>query len=136
MSTIRDIGLKIKLFWTRFSGNLTLIIILILVGLLAFGLGRLSVLYGEKGELKILYPDGQSASAIEGVLGIKRAEAQGLPPPPSGGGGYVASRTGTTYLFPWCAAAAHIAAGKKLYFQTKEEAEAAGFRPGNCNGLK
>lgn len=133
MSTIRDIGLKIKLVWARVRENATLIIILILVALLAFGLGRLSVLYGEKGELKVLYPDGQEASALQGALGIGQ---EGFPPPPSGGGGYVASMTGTTYLFPWCAAALRIAQSKKLYFKTKEAAEAAGFRAGNCNGLK
>ncbi len=101
-----------------------MVLIVVLVGLLSFALGRLSVFYGQKDELKIIYPDGQSASVIEGAVGI------GL------GGGYVASRTGSTYLFPWCAAARSIKVGNKLFFTTRAEAERAGYRAGNCSGLK
>ena len=55
METIRDIRLKIKLLWARLRENALLVAALILLVLLAFGLGRLSVLYGEKGDLKIIY---------------------------------------------------------------------------------
>lgn len=122
MATIRDIGLKIKLFWGRVRENIELVFIVVLVALLSFALGRLSVLYTEKGEFKIMYPDGQSASVLQGAVGV--------------GGGYVGSRTGGTYFFPWCPLARSIKSENKVYFGSRTEAEQAGYRPGNCNGLK
>lgn len=101
-----------------------MVMIVILVGLLSFALGRLSVFYDQKDEFRIIYPEGQSVSAVEGAVGIAL------------GGGYVGSRTGSTYLFPWCAAARSIKSGNKLFFTTRAEAERAGYSPGNCSGLK
>ncbi len=62
MSTIRDLGSKIKPFWESVKENLLLVVIIILVALFAFGLGRMSVIYGTKDELRIVYPEGQQPS--------------------------------------------------------------------------
>ena len=53
---MQDLGLKIKLFFRSREEELRILLVIVLVALLSFGLGRLSVYYGEKGELKIEYP--------------------------------------------------------------------------------
>lgn len=54
----------------------------------------------------------------------------------SAGGQYVASRTGKSYHLPWCGGAKQIKEENKIYFATKEAAEAAGYAPAkNCKGI-
>jgi methylphosphotriester-DNA--protein-cysteine methyltransferase len=51
-------------------------------------------------------------------------------------GTYVASKSGSAYHFPWCSGAQRIKEENKVWFETKEEAELAGYRPAsNCKGL-
>jgi hypothetical protein len=53
------------------------------------------------------------------------------------GGKLVASKNGTKYYFPWCAAASKIAEGNKVWFNSEAEARAKGLQPAaNCKGLK
>jgi hypothetical protein len=48
---------KINGFVSRHKEELYLVAVIISVALLAFGLGRLSVIYGETGEFRIVYPE-------------------------------------------------------------------------------
>lgn len=51
-------------------------------------------------------------------------------------GNYIASKTGSKYYLPTCAAAKRIKDENKRWFATKQEAEAAGYQPAaNCKGL-
>ncbi len=51
-------------------------------------------------------------------------------------GKYVASKNGTKYYLPSCGTVNRIKEENKIYFNTKEEAEAAGFGPSStCKGL-
>jgi len=51
-------------------------------------------------------------------------------------GDYVASKNGTKYYFAWCSAASRIKDENKVYFKTKELAEAKGLEPSKtCPGL-
>ena len=51
-------------------------------------------------------------------------------------GAYVASKNGTKYHLPWCGSAKQIKEENKVWFTTKEEAEAAGYTPAsNCKGI-
>lgn len=51
-------------------------------------------------------------------------------------GKYVASRNGTKYYLPFCGTVNRIKEENKIWFNTKEEAEAAGFGPAStCKGL-
>ena len=51
-------------------------------------------------------------------------------------GKYVASKNGSKYYLPSCGTANRIKEENKIYFNTKEEAEAAGFGPSStCKGL-
>ena len=113
---------KINSFIRSHSRELYILLIIVLVVFLAFGLGRLSAIYEEKGELKILNPDGQEAAAALPLIAL--------------GGQYVASKTGTQYYFPWCGSAARIAEVNRIYFATRAEAERAGYAAGNCSGMR
>ena len=49
---------------------------------------------------------------------------------------YVASKNSNKYHLPWCSGAKRIAEENKIWFSTKEEAEAAGYTPAaNCKGI-
>lgn len=124
MTSIQEIVPRIKKFFAERKDELYTLLIIVLVAFLAFGLGRLSVYYGEKGDLKILYPEGQRAAA-----------AAALPLLASFGGDYVGSRTSTAYYFPWCGLAKTIPEEKRVYFKSKADAERSGYSAGRCSGL-
>lgn len=90
--------------------SLILPAIVVLVGVSAFGLGRLSAVAGEA-------PAASAGSA---------AKTSGT---------YVASKSGTKYYLPSCAPAS-IKDANKVWFDTAAEAQAAGYTPAsNCSGL-
>ncbi|HEY9583131.1 MAG TPA: hypothetical protein VJK09_02360 [Candidatus Paceibacterota bacterium] len=100
---------------------------LILFGILAFGLGRLSKIEENKPDLVIT----QTAQAIQ-ALQITQTKSV------SGGEAraYVASKSGTKYYLPACAGVSRIKEENKIWFATKAEAEARGLSPAsNCPGL-
>lgn len=116
--------------------------IMLLIALIAFGLGRLSGLKSPKSGLKVLYPEGMtetrmgaSAAPIGAVSGAGPASTT-----PGGGEGVeqiVASKSGTKYHFTWCSGAKSIKEENKVYFASTEEARAAGYEPAsNCKGLQ
>ena len=115
---IHEFGRFCKPYVDEAIASWGLIILIILVGLASFGLGRLSALV----EAKPLISVSEAASA--GVLAL------------SGGGYYVASKSGSTYYFPWCTGAQKIAAQNQRWFQSEADAKAAGYKPAkNCKGL-
>jgi hypothetical protein len=62
--------------------------------------------------------------------------AEGVGAATSQDGRYVASKNGSAYHLPWCSGAARIKEENKIWFATKEEAEAAGYRAAsNCKGI-
>ena len=121
MKILQDIWLKIKAI--RHTEWLILAI-LVLVAFLSFGLGRLSVIYGEKGEFRIEYPENQQSAAYQAVENTPEVR------------NYVASKSGAKYHLPWCSGAQTIKEENKIYFATKKEAEASGYEPAkNCKGI-
>lgn len=104
----------------------------VLASLGSFGLGHLSGrAVGEKGEIQIL-----ERQVVEATLGtVSSAEVPSAVPVASGGQ-YVASKTGKSYHLPWCSGAKLIKEENKIWFATKEAAEAKGYTPaGNCPGI-
>ena len=103
--------------------------VVILVGFASFGLGRLSLFESTREPLRI-------ENAL--IAGVGRADTEDekkerIAP----GGQIVASKTGTKYHFPWCAGASQIANKNKIWFDSPEEAQKAGYAPAsNCKGLK
>jgi len=105
-----------------------------LVGLGTFLLGRISIMETErKAELRIIGAEtsipGGGVVAVSGI-GTKTdtfSEVRGM---------YVGSRNGTAYYLPWCGGVRLIHEENKVWFSSKEEAEAKGYRPAaNCKGI-
>src|SRR3989344_6780228 len=96
------------------------ILIILLIGVLSFGLGRLSKISEAQPDLIIdllANITAPSTSAIENK--------------------YVASKNGTKYHYTWCPGAKQIVENNKIFFSSAEEAKRAGYTPaGNCPGIK
>ncbi len=96
-----------------------IIAIVLLLGLLSFGLGRFSAL-----------EEGRSA------ISILEAPVNTKPRAMTIGGLIVASRKGSAYHFPWCPGAQTIVEQNKVWFKSEEAARKAGYSPAkNCKGL-
>lgn len=79
-------------------------------------------------------PHVKSSAHKSSSSGYKKPEKQGTATKETGK--YVASKNGTKYYLPACGSAARIKEENKIYFMTKEEAEAAGYSPSStCKGL-
>lgn len=104
-----------------------LILLMVLVAGASFGLGRLGTVSVSKSPVTIV------SSMLDSVEGEDHVPLLKLAP----AGQYVASKTGTKYFYPWCSGAQAIREGNKILFDTREEAQRAGYAPaGNCKGLK
>lgn len=117
---------KIKLFLQSDKGkDLMVIIIVILVGLASFGLGRLSVPRDGQG-IKIEYPAGQISQTASTISSINLSGATHLSNI-STGKNYFASSRGKKYYGIDCEAGKSIKKDNRIYFATPSEAEASGF---------
>jgi len=100
--------------------DIFMVIIVILVGLGSFGLGRLSKNSQNPG-IKIEYPDpieNQESNVISAVTDVGR---------PTSGKTFFASNRGTKYYSFGCSAGKTIKQENRIYFNTREEAEKAGY---------
>ncbi len=136
--SIQDLRLKFKGFITNPEYLLALLIIV--VSLTSFWLGRLSVEGGGAKAMGTSLSELQTATALEPVSGTAstslgtQTATESVTTSPEGG--YVASKNGTKYHLPWCGSAKQISEQNKIFFATKAEAEAAGYTPaGNCKGI-
>lgn len=94
---------------------------LLLMGALGFGLGRWSRIEEARPPVR-----------------VTAAAAVATEPPPEQGsrGAYVASKNGSKYHLAWCSGAQRIKEENKIYFNSQEEAERAGYAPAaNCPGI-
>lgn len=139
--SIRDIANKCKdsiLILERRDFFIALLIIF--ASFASFGLGRLSALQEKKTPIRIEQSIAQSAAVANSVSSDGQTTETNKAPATekalSSGGSFVGSKSGTTYHFPWCPGASRIKDENKIWFQTKEAAEKAGYHPaGNCKGL-
>jgi len=105
--------------------------LLVLVSLISFGLGRLSGLETVNREVNITFPTGQTASALIGTFATSS-----VPAVYKTSGTYLASKNGTKYYLQSCSSSKRISAANRIWFDTKQEAEAAGYAPAaNCAGM-
>ena len=120
MGNIQEFNAKIKNVVDDLLTERGLIAVVFLVALASFALGRLSALETARPAVSIR----QAALA---------AEARPMAP----GGLVVASRTGTSYHYPWCSGADSIKSANQVWFQNEQDARAAGYTPAkNCKGLE
>lgn len=125
--SIAETTKKCKYFVNEYVGDEVFIVALVLlVGVGGFGLGRLSFIDDEqrKTPISIEYADMEPAAAGESAAAAWAS------------GAYVASKNSDKYHLPWCSGAVRISEENKIWFASKEEAEAAGYTPaGNCKGI-
>jgi len=133
--SIKDIAEKGKAFLRRTEKReVFTVLTIIFVALASFGLGRLSKLEESAFPIRVE----NTASAALGAKTASPGERRegGMPVVPLETGAYVASKQGGKYHFPWCSGAQRIKEENKVWFQTKEEAQRAGYEPAaNCKGL-
>ena len=118
--SINEIKSKIKSFATGFSGSdLYIVFVVIIVAFGSFGLGRLSNTSGVLGLKQIsVVPTEQSNLAT--VVESKKAQ---LP----ANNQFVASKRGKKYYPTDCPSAQSIKAENKIYFNSSNDAEKAGY---------
>lgn len=118
---------KIKTWIASEQGkDILIVLIVILVGLGSFELGRLSK-SGDSPGIKIKYPDQAEnlpanafqASSDDSYNDLKSASAST--------GRFFASSRGKKYYPEGCPAGSTLKEANKIWFETREEAEAAGY---------
>jgi hypothetical protein len=99
-----------------------MILIIILVGLAGFGLGRL----GTAGEIHpVIIQTGENSSSPTPISNSASQTLAGAENSTSGN--IVASKNGTKYYFSWCSGVGRIQDQNKVYFSTEQEAIDAGY---------
>lgn len=113
-------------------------ILLTLIAVASFGLGRLSAeentiltkTYQQNAQISV---KNSTKVVEEASLNISKQESSDV----SGvAGQYIASKNGAKYHLPWCSGAKRIKEENKIWFNTKIEAEDAGYSSAlNCKGI-
>lgn len=132
---IANLVQKVKSFCENNQSDLYIALVIFFVGIIGFGLGRLSVVWPEKEPITIESPKATNSSkAGWDDMAQKKPEQAAVVGIIQGK--YVASKSGSAYHFPWCQGAQKIKEANKIWFNSKEEAKAKGYKPaGNCEGL-
>lgn len=113
----------------EYESDIMLVLVILLVGLVSFGLGRLSALSERKTPIVV---ESVTGAAVLSEDNENKVSERSLSEEKL----YVVSKNGTKYHYPWCSGAQRIKEENKVWFSTKEEAEKAGYTPAaNCKGL-
>ena len=114
-------------------------LIIILVSFSSFGLGRLSKIEENKKPLSIYDNITRVDNLVSIIATTESKKPVEVQPPQLGlvaGGKYIASKNSDKYHAPWCSGAQRINEENKIWFDSKEEAERAGYTPAsNCKGI-
>ena len=130
--SIQELSRKLKGFLENTEYLLAGLIIV--VALASFYLGRLSVIEKTQ-EIQQKAQISEIRQSEEGVPPVSEVQSERGDTRESAGG-YVASKSGTKYHLPWCGGAKQIKEENKIWFETKDEAERAGYTPAsNCKGI-
>ncbi|MEK9182826.1 MAG: hypothetical protein AAB809_01975 [Patescibacteria group bacterium] len=118
---------KIKQFVESEKGKDVLaIIIVILVGLASFELGRLSKGNGSSG-IKIEYPTQDQEASVVSSTNYSNSLQDNKIEKTSTGKNFFASSRGSKYYPVGCEAGKSLKQENRVYFSTREEAERAGY---------
>ncbi len=124
-SSIWEIIYKIKQGIENREFLIALLVLLVSLG--SFGLGRLSKIEETKEPVRIEYDVQKKTTEQSATVSLSAPLTEKL---------FVASKNGTKYHHPWCSGAERISEANKIWFNSKEEAEKAGYTPAqNCKGL-
>lgn len=128
--SIQDLIEKIKLLLV--DDGLFTVLLMIMVGVAGFGLGRQSVEPLSMVSDRVSERQPSSSGLYETSREFKVENRQLA----SSTIKYVASKNSDKYHLPWCSGAQRIAEENLIYFTSKEEAEIAGYTPAaNCKGI-
>jgi len=120
---------KIKQFIRVIKENqndIILVIGIILISLISFGAGKLT-------STQIQNSENQPPAIIENS---NRPSGTITPTPEAIKIQIIGNKNSKIYHYPWCSGAKNMKEENKIYFNSKEEAEKAGYKPaGNCPGL-
>lgn len=117
------------------DGALTALIV-VLAASFSFGLGTWYGLETRPGAVSIEQLPLTEAKTLGAAPVREVSAAPAAPEAMPAGGQYVASKKGSKYHLPWCSGAKSMSEENKIWFSTKEEAEAAGYQPAsNCKGI-
>lgn len=112
--------------------ELYLVVVVVLVAVTSFGLGRLSKIREEKTPIMI---ENMALDATSTPPSVKTdtnkttANKSEMI--------FVASKNGKKYYYAWCESAKIIKEQNRVWFSSKEEVEKAGYEPAvNCKGLQ
>lgn len=110
-------------------------VIIILVAFGSFGLGRLSRIEGARAPIRIENAPKVTAETFAQKAAVADAGGSG-PLVKNSSSQLVGSKNGKKYYYVWCSGVSRIAEGNRIYFATKEDAEARGYTPSStCKGL-
>lgn len=133
-----------KPFWERVPEGTLTVLVVVLASAASFGLGVLAGkdMGQDQGPLRIENAGAALPAAVSAatptahISSTKPQVAEAPVATVKTSGTYVASKNGTKFYLPTCGSAKRIKDENKVWFDTKEEAEAAGFTPAaNCPGL-
>lgn len=131
---------KIKDAALRFvrDDHLFIGLLILLVGVGSFGLGRLSVggsLLPSEASARI-YESQTAGPVIERMSSTSYTATDEPKPAEEVGGMYVGSKNSDKYHLPWCSGAKRIKEENKVWFESQAAAEQAGYSPAsNCPGI-
>ncbi|MBI2639599.1 MAG: hypothetical protein HYW90_01760 [Candidatus Sungbacteria bacterium] len=126
---------KLNTLLSAHKTDLSVAFLIFLASMASFGLGRLSSVWPKKEPITVTENDKLQMLNAESK-NRRNVAASSFIIQNSALSKYVASKSGSAYHFPWCAGAQKIKDKNKILFNSKEEAEKAGYKPaGNCPGL-
>lgn len=111
------------------ASDLFIILVIFLVALISFGIGRITASNNEPIQINNLEKTSQE--------NLKSLEKERVSEQTDYRGKVVASKNSDKYHLPDCPGAKQISEQNKIWFNSIEEAKRAGYEPaGNCPGLK
>ncbi len=121
---------KIRKFVEAYNNVLFLVLAIILVGLVSFGLGRLSVGTSLSGDLIIDSVPIETKKIISAIQDEPAVVQQGS-------GEIIGNKNSKIYHRSDCSGAKMMSESNKVFFASIIAAKQAGYRPaGNCPGLE
>ncbi|PIP17341.1 MAG: hypothetical protein COX44_00435 [Candidatus Portnoybacteria bacterium CG23_combo_of_CG06-09_8_20_14_all_37_13] len=116
--------INLKSFFKQNQDKIVLCAGVVLITVIAFGLGRLSYNIGAKPEpIEILDSDLFKAGAGETLLENLGREQEGI---------FVGSRNSDKYHLPDCQWAKRIKKENEIWFKSEKEAQEKGYKPSSC----
>ena len=138
-------GIKVKLE-SFLESRLFIALIIFLIGISSFTLGRLSKIDEVREPVRIEYKQKTIGSQtvpkdnIQNTASVIKSQQDLISQTTGnvgGGGQVVGSKNSTKYHYPWCSGAKRISPKNLITFNSIEEARKAGYVPAaNCKGLK